>query len=221
MSYEISSKSEVDKYGNMYFRVTFKEDDVITEKRMEPVKFAEILLGSVKEDIKMIESPLVLPECIKKVRMGSDGDRGTFEAVMVFPAQKRGFAFANRIFYIPFPALVMKACFHKGVRKSERIFALKEDNPSPTTALYNYPFGNVYNDGHICFGNIEQSITCVEEVPKLFEAFINGRTNHDLYDSNRRNSKSMSQGEFVQMLEKMEQFPLEELVSTSLKYGDL
>ena len=37
-------------------------------------------------------------------------------------------------------------------------YALKEDEPTQESVLYNYPFGNVYNDGHICFGNIKENI---------------------------------------------------------------
>lgn len=222
MSYEISSKSVVDKYGNLSFIVSLKNGDKITEKRMEPTAFAEVLLGSVKKEIKMIDvpNPDSLPECIKKYRLGSDGNKGTFEAIMVFPAGKRGFSFAGKIFFIPFPALVMKLTYVDGVRKGDRVFALDTDNPGPNSKLYNYPFGNVYEDGHICFGNIKLKIGCLEEAPRAFEDFINSVTTHDLHSSNRRSKKDMSMGEFVEMLEKMEHYPNEELVesSKSLKY---
>lgn len=221
MGYEISSKSEIDKYGNLFFLVTFKKGETILEKRMEPTKFAEVLLGSVKSDVKMLEVSSSLPECIKKARIGSDGCRGTFEAVMVFPAQKRGFSFADKIFYIPFPALVMKVVYVNGVKKNDCIFALDTDEPGDNSPLYNYPFGNVYNDGRICFGNIKVNVSCLEEAPRVFEDFICGRTNHDLYNDNRSGKRNMSQGEFVEMLEKLDSFPMDQLVKNGKKFSVL
>lgn len=225
MGYEISSKSEIDKFGNLYFLVTFKEDGKILEKRMEPIKFAEILVGSIKKDVKMIEFPSVIPECIKKARMGSDGNKGTFEAVMVFPAQKRGFSFAEKIFYIPFPALVMKVVYVNGLKKADAVFALDTDEPEANSSLYNYPFGNVYADGHICFGNIKVDVSCLEEAPRVFEDFICGKTNGDLYYQNVRGKSGKSQGEFVEYLSGLDEFPKEELVKCKLEgkkyFGEL
>ncbi len=223
MGYEISSRSVIDKYGNVSFIVSLKDGDKVTEKRMEPTVFAEVLLGSIKKETKMIDGPMSLPECIKKYRLGSNGDDGTFESIMVFPAQKRGFSFGEKIFYLPFPALVMKVTYVEGVKKSDMVFALDTDEPNIDSRLYNYPFGNVYKDGHICFGNIKLKVSRLEESPRVFEDFIGSVTTHDLQSDVRRSNNNMSMGQLVQMLEKEEVFPKKELIpcSSGMRYGDL
>ena len=218
MKEEFKASSVIDKYGRLYFDICFKKGEQITEKRVEPQKLAEILLGSIREEMRFIEIPQV-PSCVKKARIATDGRPDSFEAVMVYPAQKRGFSFMGNLFFIPFPTLVMKVTYVKGVRKEVVIFALDTDEPTSESKLFHYPYGNVRESGSICFGNITLKVKDIADAPKVFDDFLCGKTNNDLYHT--QNTRGFSQGELVSYVENLEVYPKELLLKNGKTFGDL
>ena len=74
--------------------------------------------------------------------------------------------------------------FYDGVLISY-CFALKRDASGmigPASRLCYYPFGNVYDNGKICWGNtVFPKMTSIKDAEKLIQAFFDAETNNDLY----------------------------------------
>ena len=217
--YELKAFSVTDKYGNLYFDTSFRDGERVVEKRVEPKKLAEILLGSVKDEVKFLPVPTNLPECVKIARMATDGCQDSFEVVMVFPEKKRGFSYMGNPLFIPFPALVMKVSFVRGIKREGCIWALDTDEPNGDSVVYHYPFGNVGGSGSICFGNIKLKVDTIADAPRVFEEFILGATNNELY--RHQNTKGLEQGELIKIIETSDEYPKELLLATGLKFGNL
>jgi hypothetical protein len=86
-------------------------------------------------------------------------------------------------FSVPFPGLLFAFCLERKRLISSWCFALKESVIKPSVFLYVFPFGNVYEDGKICWGN-GGDILAAEYTPAnvstLALTFMNSPFNADL-----------------------------------------
>ena len=214
--YSLNATSFIDPRGQLLFDITFRDGDSILEKRIEVEDFMDMLNSARKDSVSLQEVDIYPPE-IRRALKGRDGD---FKALMLFPAKMRGISYMGKVFYVPFPTLLMEVSFRNHGRQYANMFALDSDNPTVDSKVYWYPFGNVGDSGSICFGNISVEINGIKDCPKLFDAFINGATNNDLYDR-ERNKMEYGQGQLLDELSKLDTYPVEWLVEKGdTTYGD-
>jgi hypothetical protein len=65
----------------------------------------------------------------------------------------------------------------------ERLFATGSPTLRDTDILYRFPFGNVYEDGRICWGQVNESknIKSISQAGSLLDTFLFNTMNSDLY----------------------------------------
>jgi hypothetical protein len=204
---EIISKTFLDTLGNLFFDVSYRtEEGTLIEKRLAAEDYLDLFKSSVSRTETFISIPR-LPENVLSAKI-SDLDRDSFEAVVFLPAKKMQFLYMNQHFLLPYPALVAKIKVVKGERAGMWLFALDTNKPSETSVLYHYPYGNVWESGYCCFGNIRSSYTIsLSNVFDVLDDFLMGETNGHLWDSSRVKNKYESQGALVEAVSKMEKFP--------------
>lgn len=202
----IEAKSLVDDEGNLYFDVGFQEGDERIEKRVSAEIFISLLDGNLRETEKYVSIPK-LASNIYSVKISSI-DKSSFDCLCVYKAEKRAFAIAGQFFRLPYPALLMVLKVRKGARNEMSMFALNTDSPTDDSELYLYPFGNVYEDGKVCMGNIvSKTIRSIQDVDFIFDDFISGITNEHLY--RMQNNLGLTQLELVKYIEHMDSYPVE------------
>ena len=102
---------------------------------------------------------------------------------------------------IPFPELVFGLTIKDGYIRDARVFATKGGDD-----LYQYPFGNVSEAGHICMGNI--SVQGLNEGPQAFEDdFFAGVTNNDYFKPGSHVTLKCTQEALIKKLEGKDKFP--------------
>lgn len=123
----------------------------------------------------------------KNVRIGGmpsgyiDGwiseDGKEFGAVIKMPAGVRSFLYKGTDYKIPVPNLVFSFNVEKDMIQRSFCAVLGEGGE-----LFHYPFGNVYNDGHICFGSLEfDNLNTLKDLERVVTGFVYAETNDDLY----------------------------------------
>lgn len=125
---------------------------------------------------------------------------------------------------IPFPNLIFTFRVNRRAMYMSRCFAVKEKrarNVTDETELYAFPYGNVYDDGHICWGTtgIERVIRekGIEGIEYAIETFFNATMNNDLYQKEYTTKKVSLEQLLYEMAEK-DTFPSSILVKKNKKY---
>lgn len=79
----------------------------------------------------------------------------------------------------------------------------------PASRLCYYPFGNVYDNGKICWGNtVFPKMTSIKDAEKLIQAFFDAETNNDLYQNRiAEHPEFKEQSGLLETLKEMEVFP--------------
>lgn len=207
----IHAESVTDEKGNLFFDVSFRKKDELVEKRISVENFINLLNRNLREDEVYVNVPMLQAK-LAGARISSK-DKSSFYALYVYEAQKRAFSIAGEFFRLPFPALLFGVESLKGVRQSVTVYALDSDTPGEEAKLYHYPFGNVYENGTVCMGNIVSSkMESLKDAERVFDDFIMGETNEHLY--RMHNTMGLTQLELVKYIEKMEEFPSELLLPT-------
>ena len=90
--------------------------------------------------------------------------------------------------------------------------ALKRDESGmigPASRLCYYPFGNVYDNGKICWGNtVFPKMTSIKDAEKLIQSFFDAETNNDLYQNRIvEHPEFKEQSGLLETLKEMEVFP--------------
>lgn len=141
-----------------------------------------------------------------------------FSGVVILntPAECRLMSFDKSAYIVPFPELVFKLQLSNGKLIKDRCYAKKGNQ------LYAYPYTNVYNDGHICWGSCElpfvKSIKETEKIPQLFLRFTG---NSDLSNSVTLAAAGCRKMESVfKKLEGKDKFPEEWLNKIAISYED-
>lgn len=143
-----------------------------------------------------------LPEGYLEARYISPGNFSVWTAL---PAKTRTILYYGKAYQIPFPPLLFYfEAIKTNVAKSS-LYAY-HGRAGQGMELYHYPFGNVYHDGKICWGNIKlPNIMKLKEVECLIEAFFMSDTNDDLF----HNVHHKTQRELLHSLDAV--FPISEL----------
>lgn len=111
-----------------------------------------------------------------------------------------------------FPDLLFLFTVRGGKLSASFCFAIKRDNSGmiePVSRLCYYPFGNVYDNGKICWGNtVLPQIGCMKDTEKLIQAFFDAETNNDLYQNRiAEHPEFKEQSGLLEALKEKEVFP--------------
>lgn len=218
---ELQSKSILQPNGTLSFKchLTLDDESVLTktlsfENYLNLLKEGSIAVTQKEKFLTICD----LPIGYHSGAIRSDGD---FVMFITVPSSVRTKFYKEQFFEIPYPnllfgfvsvnnKLVSKKCFsYKGVLTDKSI-------------LYRYPFGNVNQNGHICFGNI--SLPKADKPPVLntyIDLFMNGITNDDYYKPGSSITSSYSQGTLLTRLSKKSVFPSALLSKTNYTYTKL
>lgn len=145
----------------------------------------------------------------------------TFSCIVTRPAQVLPLQYYDSVFRVPYPALVFAFHSEGGNITASRCFAVLDENVKDDTALYHYPFGNVYEeDGHICWGNINLSeFDTLKSIDRLVALFNGSESNSDLYRGYNSGFKALRS--MLEELQKRTAFPAEWLAETGQTVGDV
>lgn len=157
------------------------------------------------------------------VRVDSNELSGIFLFYVPAALQKMTYVSENDSSMIPFPNLLF--CFYcsNGIVTLSRVFATpeKKDRLNDNSDLYYYPFGNVGEEGRICFGSnkipVMDSISSFEY---LIAVFLSSPTNNDLFQP-RFTSSGLPLSEVIRLVASTDKFNTSLLVKNRMKVKDL
>lgn len=198
-----------------YVQLLIEEDSGMAEqKTVRLSEFKGIL--DLSHDSKSDMIPIgALPKGYYDGLITAD-DKTSFVMTICVASNKRHINYYNELFYIPFPSLMFKFQVKKGHVIVSEVFSLDTDLPSETSKLYHYPFGNVYEDGKICWGsNVLKPVLYKKDLDDLIALFFCSGTNDDLFRSNTFST----QRAFLTHLKEKEKFP-KKLLAESSKYAN-
>ncbi len=135
------------------------------------------------------------------------------------PAHKRTMSLCGEEYEnMPIPATLFVVQLYKtneeyGVSDSA-IFAVQGDFLGPETQLSAFPYGNVFDDSRICWGEVQPNLANVFQVGSLVDVFLGSDYNLDLTGLFRHDQMSEGQDEdyvdlptFWKKIQGMEQIP--------------
>lgn len=157
-----------------------------------------------------------------------DSDGLGFKCIIVIPKGVKPLIYYDAIYNIPFPTMVWNFTVRCNELKKSQVFVAKTDDIKDNTKLFKYPFGNVYDDGRICWGgNLNKEIRTIREVEKVISTFFGSSTNDDLWKVGTKislptsnDSRCLQRG-LIESLVGEEIFPNEILVPTEYNVGKL
>jgi len=204
-----------DNIQNIFVDLTYEEYEdgdedkkvVVTKTGVSLDAFRQLLEANTKEKEEFREFPK-LPKEIAYSRV-SNIKENSFDAIVIYPAEKRAFKYMGEQMLIPFPTVVAYIEVRDGVRRKTTLRCMKKkDIGKPDASLFYYPFGNVGTDGQCCYGNIVvDGLKDVTSAPNVLDMFLFGETNNDLWNQDHTKAKAKSHGEFVEMIRKEDKFP--------------
>lgn len=115
-----------------------------------------------------------------------DSDQMGFACLIVVPGGIKPLNYYDQTFMVPYPSLIFILKVRMGVLKKSKVFALTSDNVSDKTQLYHFPYGNVYENGEICWGqNVIKGIKKLRDTERIISTFFGCETNDDLWDNGK------------------------------------
>lgn len=148
------------------------------------------------------------------------------ECLIVLPEGIKPLIYHNKVYTIPFPALLFFFKVQEGRITTSQVHALKKGKVTDKDCVYLYPFGNVHSKGSICWGhNTVDGISSFRELEKAISMFFGSPTNDDLWNKERINvsgndSRIIQRG-LIESLVGQNEFPLELLVDSGIRVGDI
>lgn len=189
------------------------DDNIAVLKNISYQDFVELLTESRMNDDK-VNRIGSLP--FGFIDGGYESVTSTFEAILHLPAQERPMKYFEEVYIVPFPDLVFYLKAQKGRVTTSKVFALASGDTSEKAKLYRYPYGNVYEDGKICWGgnsNSIPSVHCLKDFEKVVTLFFGATTNNDLYKSPIYEKDgvqvNMSQTELLKLMQGKDIYPAE------------
>lgn len=152
---------------------------------------------------------------------------GTFRAVYVIEPQIGVVQYMADTYMVPFPGLCFMFEVQKGKPTRTEVFSLRGGRVTDKTPLCHYPFGNVYLDGHICWGgnSLPADIMSVSDGLRLVALFMSAPTNNDLWQMSFVNVEKLGRepllSKIYSFLDGKKSFPEGALVPAGKTVGDL
>lgn len=181
--------------------VEISNQNVVDRKCISYRDFINLLLSSTENEELFRVGKLPYGYVDSKISLM---DTTTFSVVIEVPKAERVLMYYGDMYQVPFPNILMYFYVEQGKLVGSKCFATCGEKET----LYCYPFGNVYEDGKICWGNVSlPKIQKLEEINIFVSMFFSSGTNDDLYF----NSRGMTQRAMLEELVKLDEFPDEML----------
>ena len=209
------AKSVTDKGGNTFIEVTQTNDDGSSVVRTLDIDdFLDAMGKSVSKEVELIP---IKKDFFPKDYLSLDfGNYSNYRCSFIVEPKKRVFVFSNGKHYlIPYPRLLFQVSRQGQYRMNGKVFAIK----SRGKKLFQYPFGNVSADGHICMGNID--LENVQSIEDFAEEFFLGVTNSDYVGTSSRVKPGYNQGQLLEKLVQLDEFPEKWLVPSGVNYDSI
>lgn len=177
---------------------------------------------AVKEDIE--QTPIgKIPFGYYDGAIGICNNKLCADIVTVLPASMQMMQYESTQYDVCVPSLVFSFHVNKGRLENTRVFTLKDENPTGNSVLYRYPYGNVYDDGRVCWGsNVFQDILEIKRLEMVMTLFIQSPCNSDLYRSEKCiGQKDVPLRELFEQLRNVQSFPEEYLMPIKKKRGNM
>lgn len=211
------ARSVIDKGGNVFIETTMTgENGRQVQRTLNIEDFLHVLGKSIDKEVPLV--PIKKDFFPKDYLSLNFGNYENYDCSFVVEPEKRVFVYRDgNHYHIPYPKLLFKVSRRKNYITG-RVFALRSNGKSKK--LYQYPFGNVADNGQICMGNIERG--SIESVQDFAEEFFLGVTNDDYIGNGSRVKPGYNQSQLLNKLEKLDEFPDRWLVEcNSVKYADI
>lgn len=141
----------------------------LTEREAEAL--AKALVTEKQKQTAFLKSGGILPTNI--LHINPSRDKGA--VIWYTKSQKRSLYFIESL-GIPCETAYVPPMVWQATKNSLRVFALSGNKrPTEKTPLYFAPFFNIYEDGRVCMGSVNISITesaCVEDFTKAWEDYF-------------------------------------------------
>lgn len=135
--------------------------------------------------------------------------QGQFEAIIEIPGGRRPIFYFDKEFLVPFPKLVFYLFAENNHVVSSCVVAKGKEG-----RYYYYPYGNVYQDAHICWGgNALPLIENLKDFDKIVNLFFSAGTKDDLYRGPKMTVEGkevvLTQRDLIKYVSAMDAFPEE------------
>ena len=186
-------------------------------------------------------------DTLAKILIGSSIDRHVFNAsipnnsysiyetnggygcIFLVKGKKRPLLFerANKrlTYIVPYPNLLFDTRASENGYVSCRIFAVKDEILTEDTVLYQFPYSNVSDSGHVCFGTNEIIFSEPKEMKtdceRMVDIFFSSPYNGDYYAEKYTSWLEPDMRKLFEKLSSREQFPNEILISKGTTVKDL
>ncbi len=155
---------------------------MIREETDQPQKVKHVALQDLIEAFQdqTMSSPLLPPGTVQYWRGSSN------ETLAVFtPAHKRTMLLCGREYKdMPVPPTLFVFQLYRYEDSlsigNSAVFVLKDDFRGEGTWLHKFPYGNVFDDNRICWGEVNPGLKSVYQVGSLVDMFLGSDFNLDL-----------------------------------------
>ncbi|MCH5248331.1 MAG: hypothetical protein J1E98_00290 [Lachnospiraceae bacterium] len=145
------------------------------------------------------------------------------DIVTVLPASMQLMKYENTQYDVCVPSLVFSFHVNKGRLERTQVFTLKDEEATEDSILYRYPYGNVHDNGNVCWGN--NAFPVIPEIKRLETAmtlFIQSPCNSDLYESKKCiGQTNVPLRELFEQLRNVQSFPEEYLMPIKKQRGNM
>lgn len=142
----------------------------------------------------------------------NDTNKFSCHVIFILPRKKRFMNYKHKAWWIPFPTLAFQFSVTNNFLTESKVFAIKGDVDDKQTLCY-FPFGNVYESGKICWGNINlPEIPSLWKLKNIVDLFFETSSNEELF---RKPENIADFHEFLTLLENKKTFPKKFLVSSN------
>lgn len=145
------------------------------------------------------------------------------DIVTMLPASMQMMKYENTQYDVCMPSLVFSFHVNKGRMENTRVYTLKDEKPTDNSVLYRYPYGNVHDDGRICWGtNAFPDIHEIKRLETAMTLFIQSPCNSDLYRSEKCiGQKDVPLRDLFEQLRNVQSFPEEYFVPIKKQRGNM
>lgn len=145
------------------------------------------------------------------------------DIVTVLPASMQMMQYENTKYDVCVPSLVFSFHVNKERLENTRVFTLKDEKPTEKSVLYRYPYGNVHDDGRVCWGsNMFPDIREIKRLEMVMTLFIQSPCNSDLYHSEKCiGQNDVPLRELFEQLRNVQNFPEEYLMPIRKQRGNM
>jgi len=195
-------------------RVNIHRDDGSMQlKDLTAVEYFSLLRDVFYEHVTMPAARLgALPDGFYDAAISGTPDSYTC-AVCLEPGRVSAIYF-DKEYVVPYPKLLLVYKVLRGSLVGTRCFALKRNDVlDDNVKLYKYPFGNVDDDGSVCWGgnsrNLigERKFNSLHDLNFLSVLFVSSPSNGDYFTPDRINNFAPSLSDFYRELGSMDVFP--------------